>query len=99
MQAWTLFSRTQANSIQGVYAKLIRGEEGVAGAQMYALTHYGGRDHRYPEEGYAITDEKGIASVSFSAADALPEETVLVDVYVIYDGTTYHSAITIAANC
>jgi hypothetical protein len=83
IQAWRLFSRTQADSVQQVSARLLKGEESVAGAQMYALTRYGGTDHRYPEQGYALTNERGIASVNFTAADAWPEETVLVDVYVI----------------
>jgi hypothetical protein len=99
LQSWTLFSRTHVDSIQEASGKLTKGEEGVAGAQMYAVVKFGGKDHRYPEQGYETTNEKGIASVSFSAADAGPEETVEVDVYVTYDGTTYHSVVSFAANC
>ena len=99
IQAWALFSKTKVDSIQEVSAKLTQGEEGIAGAQMYALVHYGGKDRRYPEQGFQVTDEKGIASVSFAAADARPEEVVLVDVYVTYDETTYHSVVSFSANC
>jgi hypothetical protein len=99
VQAWTLFSRTQVTSVQEVSAKLLRRDEGVVGAQMYAVVHFGGKDYRYPEQGYEATNEKGIATVSFSAADAAPETTVEVDVYVTYDETTYHSVVSFMANC
>jgi hypothetical protein len=99
MQAWTLFSRTQVDSIQEVSAKLTKEGEGVAGAQMYAVVHYGGKDYRHPVQGSEATNEKGIATVRFSAADAAPETTVEVDVYVTYDETSYHSAVSFMANC
>jgi len=87
------------DSIQQVFAKLTKGGEGVAGAQVYVLVRYGGGSRRCPEQGYEVTGEKGIASVSFPVANARPEETVLVDVYVTYDEATYHSVVSFAANC
>lgn len=99
MQAWTLFSRTQVDSVQEVSAKLTRAEDTVTGAEMYAVVHFGGKDYRYPEQGYEATNEKGIATVRFSAADAAPETTVEVDVYVTYNETTYHSVVSFMANC
>ncbi len=99
VQSWTLFSRTRVDSLQGVFAKLTRGGEGIAGAQMHALVHYGGKSYRYPEQGSETTGSNGIASVSFPVADARPEENVEVDVYVTYDETTYHSVVSFAANC
>jgi hypothetical protein len=99
IQSWTLFSKTKVDSVQEVFAKLTQGDEGVAGAQMYVVAHYGGKDHRYPEQGVQLTDEKGIASVHFRAADARPDEGILVDVYVTYDETTYHSVASFYANC
>jgi hypothetical protein len=99
IQAWTLFSKTAPTSIQEASARFTRDGEGVAGAEMYAVAHFRGNDYRYPEQGYQVTDERGIASVSFSAADAGAEETVQVDVYVVYSETTYHSVVYFTANC
>lgn len=99
IQSWALFSRTRVDSIQGVFAKLTSGGEGVAGAEMYVVARYGGKERRYPEQGAETTSEKGIASVSFPVADARPEEAVEVDVYVTYHETTYHSVVSFAANC
>jgi hypothetical protein len=99
IQAWTLFSKAKVDTTQEVFAKLTQGEEGVAGAEMYAVAHYGGKDHRYPEQGVELTDEKGVASVRFRVADARPEEGILVDVYITYGETTYHSVASFYANC
>ena len=99
MSSWPLLSQTRVDSIQEVFAKLTKGGEGVAGAEMYAVVHLGGKSYRYPEQGSEITSEKGIASVRFPVADARPEEAVEVEVYVTYDETTYHSVVSFAANC
>lgn len=99
MRAWSLFSRTRVDSIQRAFARLTRDGEGVAGAQMYVLVHYGDYTRRYPEQGTQVTDEKGIATVDFPVAEARPEEVVLVDVCVLYDETTYQSVVSFTANC
>lgn len=60
---------------------------------MYCIVHYLSYDRRWPEgEGvFAITDNDGVASTTFSIGGATPGHTVPVDVYISYAGQTYHA--------
>ncbi|MBN1582529.1 MAG: hypothetical protein JXA89_17605 [Anaerolineae bacterium] len=100
MRTWVAFERLTLNQIQTVYAKIVKGEQPVAGAKMYTIVHYSTQvDQRWPEVEFETTEANGIASVSFSALDAGSKKDVTVDVYLIYDETVFHTTTFFTTQC
>lgn len=99
VRAWVAFERPGLDQIQTVYGKLIRGDEVVAGAQMYSVVHYTKNDRRWPETGVVTAGENGIAEIAFSVMEADSEDPVPVDVYLIYGETIFHGATLFTPRC
>jgi hypothetical protein len=74
-----------------VYGWLTCRDQGVARARMYVVCHYRVLRVRYPQSGFEETDEDGMGSVGFDTTHATPGETVMVDVYVRYQGREYRT--------
>jgi len=91
LRAWV----SQATPLKGsnvtVYAELTFQGKGVARAQMYVICRYRAITVRYPQSGFAVTDQDGVGRVSFDTTYATPGETVIVSVYV-RDSVREHQA-------
>ncbi len=73
-------------------AKLTQGGVGSGGAQMYSVVRYPGGSERWPKTGFEITDDDGMASVSFYVLDEINGTTVYVDVYLVHEDKSYQAA-------
>ena len=98
-RAWVSDEQPRWDSTQTVFGKLTKGGEGVTGAQMYSIVHFKNAARRWPEEGFGATDSRGIASVSFGIMDAGTDGTVSVDVYLAYEGKTFHEVTSFTPRC
>jgi len=97
--AWTSLNRPGWGSVQTVFARLTQGGRGVANARMYSIVHDPDADRRWPGEGFEVTGEDGVASVSFLVSDAPADSMVHIDVYLVYEGTTYPAGASFAPQC
>jgi len=97
--AWVSLARPGWGSVQTVFARLTRAGQGVAQAQMYSVVHDADADRRWPEEGFEVTGDDGTASVSFVVVDAPEGFIVHLDVYLVYEGSTYHTRTAFAPQC
>ena len=99
VRAWVALERPTFGSAQTVFGKLTKEKEGVAGAQVYCIVRYGNAEHRWPDEGFETTKDRGIAAISFDILHTGLEVAVPVDVYMIHDGETFHSVTSFAPRC
>jgi hypothetical protein len=97
--AWVSIDRPGWGSVQTVFARMTKGSQGVAGAQMYSIVHDQDADRRWPGEGFEPTGADGIASVSFVVPDARAGYIVNVDVYLTYEGRAYRTDASFAPQC
>ena len=97
--AWTSLDRPGWGSVQTVFAKLTKGGQGVANARMYSIVHDQDADRRWPGEGFEVTGDNGIASVSFVVANSPAGYIVHIDVYLVYEGITYAAGASFAPQC
>jgi hypothetical protein len=87
--AWVSVPNPSQRSPNTVFGKLVSGSVGAAGAQMYAVAHYKSTNTRIPESGTVPTGTDGVASAVFNVGGASSGYTVVVDVYLTYQGQTY----------
>jgi hypothetical protein len=66
---------------------------------MYCVVRYGNVKHRWPDEGFETTNDRGIAAISFDLLNTGREVAVPVDVYVVHDGETYSSVTSFIPRC
>jgi hypothetical protein len=99
VKAWVALERPIFGKAQAVFGKLTKEKEGVVGAQMYCIVHYGDTEQRWPEEGFETTKERGIAEISFYIAHTGLEVTVPVDVYIVHEGETFHTLTAFTPRC
>ena len=97
--AWVALARPGWGSVQTVFARLAQEGQGVPQAQMYSIAHDPDRDRRWPEEGFVSTGDDGTASVSFIVVDAPEDFIVHLDVYLVYEGSTYQARTSFAPQC
>jgi hypothetical protein len=97
--AWVSYDRVGEGSVQTVFAKLARGDQGVAHAQMYCIVHDTDASRRWPGTGFEATGEDGIASTSFIAMGNPEGAMVPVQVYLIYEEKTYQAETAFVSYC
>jgi hypothetical protein len=97
--AWVSHSRPGWGSILTVFAKLTQDDQGIANAQMYCIVHDADADRRWPSEGFERTGDDGIASTSTIVMENPEGAVVQLDVYLIYEGSTYQAQASFVSHC
>ncbi len=99
VDAWVDLDRPGWGSMQSVFGKLTRDGAGIEGAQMYTVVHYNWTTFRLPDSGYAVTDSRGTAAVTFDVSDAGSGYTAYVEVYLMHGGKTFTATTSFAPQC
>jgi hypothetical protein len=97
--SWVSSTQPVLDNTQTVNVELIKDGKRVAGAQVYSVVHCRDSDFRWPEEGFEVTQEDGIASIPFVVTAACAQDAVRIDVYLIHEGNTLHSVTSLELWC
>jgi hypothetical protein len=81
-----------------VTAKLAKNRVSVPGAQVYGVVHQADKERRWPESGFELTDDKGVATLT-GFIKGEPGATLTMDVFFIYKGETFQATTSIMVPC
>jgi hypothetical protein len=81
-----------------VAAKLAKNGIGVPGARVYGVVRDVDQDQRWPEGGYEVTNEHGLATLRLYP-EGEAGATVYLDVFFLYEGETYRARTSIVIPC